>query len=157
MIMKTSRVLDKKVGKSLSQHLENDHKEWLKLGEYDLNCKKLCYSSVWLKVTLAVGFFVALQAVISATKLQSASVLALRETDAPAGTVVWLLILSLIRQQVRNRKWCISIKDLLSHTVALSSHLNHVLEVLGFAWFHVSVIATSCKSTSSQFVFLYQM
>lgn len=65
---------------------------------------------------LWVFFFLALQEVISA------SVLALRETDAPAEIVVWLLILPLSCQWARNRKWCISIKDLPSHTVRLSPH-----------------------------------
>lgn len=37
-------------------------------------------------------------------------------------TGVWLLILSLSHQWARNRKWCISMEDLLSHTVRLSSH-----------------------------------
>lgn len=54
--------------------------------------------------------------------LQRASVFQLSETDAPAETVVWLLILPpLSRRRVRNRKWCISMEDLLSHTVELPS------------------------------------
>lgn len=93
------------------QHLLNDRKD-----RPAKNYRNKTPDSVILLCAVFFFFFLALQEVISA------SVLALRETDAPAEIVVWLLILPLSRQWARNRKWCISIKDLPSYTVRLSSH-----------------------------------